>query len=426
LNWGCGDKHRNCDFAASLDDCGKAYECPNECLSEFSISSRIPLNVSGNILEEIRNMRNLAIITDQARNEILNNPSLSTLDFHGVPIHGCLLSTPAPAFEAASETHRSRVLVRIIGFSCNYRDQNMLFATMRKQEAAYYVIGSEFTGEVVDVGASVASLSVGDRVIGNNAFSGFRPNGRLQGLPTNHGSAEYQIIHESKLIRIPENMPPEIAAAFSVGAQTTYSMLRKLQIGSGDNILITAACSNTSLFAIQALKNYAVNVYALTTSDRHRSQLEKLNIREIVTVQPGAEENSFNRVTGLANEIGGFDCVIDPFFDIYLPLAVAVMAPGGRYTSCGLWKQYAIPGDSAPQANQSYTHVMSQAMINNLQIIGNCLGTSDDLARALADYAAGKLDITLDSVFSGYDVGRFLERTYLDRERFGKVAFLYD
>ena len=133
-------------------------------------------------------------------------------------------------------------------------------------------IGSEFVGEVAAVGADVTGLALGDRVMGDNHYIGAGDAGRdyAEGVPTNAASQEYQVFHPAKLIAVPPEMPDEVAAAFSIGAQTAYSMVRKLALPYGGHVLVTAARSNTSLFVISALKQLGVNVYATSTSRRPR------------------------------------------------------------------------------------------------------------------------------------------------------------
>ena len=68
---------------------------------------------------------------------------------------------------------------------------------------------------------------------------------------------------------------------------------------------------------------------------------------------------------------------------------------------------------------------MTIAMINNIQIIGNCLGQTDDLANAIQDYIAGKLPVVIDSICSGDQISDFFTRTYHAKDRFGKVIYRY-
>jgi NADPH:quinone reductase-like Zn-dependent oxidoreductase len=64
-------------------------------------------------------------------------------------------------------------------------------------------------------------------------------------------------------------------------------------------------------------------------------------------------------------------------------------------------------------------------MLKNLQITGNCIGLTSDLQKAIEDFEAGKLEVIVDSVFSGSQISEFLHRTYNAKDRFGKVVYRY-
>jgi D-arabinose 1-dehydrogenase-like Zn-dependent alcohol dehydrogenase len=80
------------------------------------------------------------------------------------------------------------------------------------------------------------------------------------------------------------------------------------------------------------------------------------------------------------------------------------------------------------QRHRSYhtNRELISVMIKNLHIIGNCIGLTSDLQAALDDYDRGTLKVAVDSVYSGHEVGAFLDRTYNARDRFGKVIYQYD
>jgi hypothetical protein len=69
---------------------------------------------------------------------------------------------------------------------------------------------------------------------------------------------------------------------------------------------------------------------------------------------------------------------------------------------------------------------LSYAIANNLRIIFNCLGGRSDLRNAIDDYAAGDLNVVIDSVHTGNEVGAFLTRSYMSPDRFGKVVYRYN
>src|SRR5690606_34241348 len=165
------------------------------------------------------------------------------------------------------------VLLEVNAFSCNYRDKSILIHSndkCRNQSVSghlfYYPIGSEFVGKVVEIGNKVKNLRIGDRVIPDGAYP-LKADGTFGGLPTNCASQRIQLLSQAYLKKIPDTMSDEVAASFTIAGQTVYSMLRKLELEAGQNVLVTAATSNTSLAMISALRKYNVNVYACSTSD---------------------------------------------------------------------------------------------------------------------------------------------------------------
>jgi NADPH:quinone reductase-like Zn-dependent oxidoreductase len=214
------------------------------------------------------------------------------------------------------------------------------------------------------------------------------------------------------------------AAAFSIGAQTTFSMVRKLALAPGSVVLLTGGRSNTTLFALNALKAHApAKIYVSTTSDRSEQALRALGVDDVIRIDPA--QPGFGH-TPVVRDHGGFDAVLDPFYDIHLVPAVAVLKQGGRYITCGVYDQtgHLVAHHRRAEPPRA-TGLMSRVMVNNLQIIGNCLGSTDDLERALAAYSAGRFPVIIDSVFSDGDAAGFLDRTYNAPDRFGKVVYLY-
>jgi NADPH:quinone reductase-like Zn-dependent oxidoreductase len=376
-------------------------------------------------------MRNVAILGNKTRELLSKNPSVSTVDLHGAQVNCGIVATAPPAFDGGGENDRAKVLVNVKAFSCNYRDQALILtASRRGPENSFYIIGSDFVGEVIAVGEAVEGFAVGDKVIGDYSYVGaqFVETSYRQGVTTNHSSTEYQSFDANKIIKIPTTMPDEVAGAFSVNAQTAYSIVRKLGVKEGDNVLVTAARSHTSMFAINGLRKFKANVYAVTTSKGYEEQFARLGVKELLQVDP--QRNNLvedTRVWEVARAVGGFDQVVDPFYDVYLPKVVYVMAPGGKYISCGFWGQYQhIIDQKAPDPNLRLHQALSYAIANNLQILFNCLGDSNDLRDAIDDYAAGDLKVVIDSVHTGNEVGAFLTRSYMAPDRFGKVVYQYD
>jgi NADPH:quinone reductase-like Zn-dependent oxidoreductase len=355
--------------------------------------------------------------------------SVETVAIEGIPVTVAGVSTIEPPFDPQAPANRSMVLIRVRAFSCNYRDKGLILALSQQgQGPSFGYIGSDFVGEVVLVGTAVTRFRPGDRVIPNHQYPDSGVKGVNPGIATNFASQRYQALHEVKLVKVPQQMPDEVAAAFSVGAQTTYSMLRKLELKAGGNILVTAAKSNTSLFSVNALRKYHVNVYATSTSMQFERELKALGVKGLMEVDPKAKSFLANeRLRNLTSRIGGFDFVIDPLFDLHIGKVIDVMKPGGRYVTCGLYDQYSsITGKKFEYQGRDLSGIMTTALIQNIHLMGNCLGQRDDLTAAMDDFTSGAFGVVIDSVFSGEQVGAFFDRTYNARDRFGKVVYRYD
>ena len=372
-------------------------------------------------------MRNIAICSSSPSGVFPHVEVLDRIMLEGVPVACGLVHTQDPAFDPAAPENHDHVLVKIRAFSCNYRDKSLILreALQHGTPLSFYAVGSEFVGDVLETGATVTAFRPGDRVIGNGAWPVEHP-GIRPGLPTNQGSKEIQAFHQAKLISIPAAMPDEIAAAFPVGAQTSYSMVRKLGLAPGNTVLVTAARSNTSLFAIHALQRYSARVYATTTSDQNADALQQMGLQALIRIDPHAYQLLANdHFKAIMDKTGGFDGVVDPFWDVHLDKVVDVMAYGGRYVTCGSYAQFHGLLGRKSAFKPALRKIMRTVMTNGLQIIGNCIGSTEDLQNALDDYAAGRLSVQIDSVFTGDAVGAFFDRTYNAPDRFGKVVYRY-
>jgi NADPH:quinone reductase-like Zn-dependent oxidoreductase len=357
--------------------------------------------------------------------------SVGETGIDGIPILAGIIVTSDPDFDKHLPKNNHKVLIKTNAFSCNFRDKNLIIpAVSIHPKNSYYVVGSEFVGEVIDVGNDVSTLEIGDRVIGDNNFTGFGKDpitGIMDGIPTNHASKEFQIINEDKLIKIPSQMPDEIGAGFSIGAQTAYSMIRKLNLVENINLLITSSKSNTSLFVINALKKYRINIYALSTSSKFKRELLSMGVKELIPISSQDVDYSNNKkISQIIRCRGLFSYVIDPFFDLHINKVINIIAPQGKYITCGLCNQNSTLSKhpiTSSEGDMSRTIIYS--ILRNISIIGNCLGLTQDIKNALLDYSIGKFDVSIDSVFREEQTVKFLNRTYNDKERFGKVIFKY-
>jgi NADPH:quinone reductase-like Zn-dependent oxidoreductase len=351
------------------------------------------------------------------------------LVLEGYSVRCGFVGVAEPAFEPDGQ-HSSHVLVDVRAFSCNYRDKALILRmSVIPSDSGFYVIGSELAGRVVAVGAAVRDLAPGDRVMVDGCFGGeIRP----WGLPTNHASRSRQVLPASKLIRVPDAMSDEEAAAFSIGGQTSCAMVRRAGIGPGDEVLVTAGTSNTSLFLVQAAAAVGGVVSVTTRSGSAEALLRELGAAEVFVVDAGRSGlDEHPGIGARARKAGGFRAVLDPFFDLYLQRSLPVIATWGTYVSCGLERQFPPAGSIyAGLGPRPVLHDISlgACLPRNVSLIMNCLGATDDLRTGLDRFVQGRLRVVIDTVVcseSGGAAGAFVSRTFCDRGRLGKVVGRY-
>jgi len=115
--------------------------------------------------------------------------------------------------------------------------------------------GTDFAGKIEAVGKNVSSFKVGDMVFGLN--------------DNNFGShAQYMTILEDKaLTTIPKNMTYEQAAAITEGAFYAYNFINKVNLKSGQKVLVNGATGAIGSAAVQLLKYFGANITAVCNTN---------------------------------------------------------------------------------------------------------------------------------------------------------------
>ncbi|MEP6982312.1 MAG: quinone oxidoreductase [Sphingomicrobium sp.] len=116
-----------------------------------------------------------------------------------------------------------------------------------------FIPGVEGAGVVEAVGPDVTAVKVGDRV----AYAG--PIG---------GYAEARLIDADRLVKLPDAIPSEQAAAAMLQGMTAHMLLRRVYpVKAGDTILIHAAAGGVGLIACQWAKALGATVIGTVGND---------------------------------------------------------------------------------------------------------------------------------------------------------------
>ena len=107
--------------------------------------------------------------------------------------------------------------------------------------------GGEMCGEIEAVGTGVSGFKIGDRVATGTAGSGCY--------------AEIRNIDAGKLVKVPKEIPNDVAASMMLQGMTVQFLIRQVyKVGKGDTILIHAAAGGVGLILCQWAKHLGATV----------------------------------------------------------------------------------------------------------------------------------------------------------------------
>lgn len=355
--------------------------------------------------------------------KIQGNFPQAKIMLNGKEINFGILLGRKPAFFKQDPAFRNKVLIKVLGFSCNFRERTIALTLVNKGlKNSFTALGSEFIGKVIDVGTDVTKVAVHDRVMGDNDIETRRIS---PGIPSSSSSKEYLVLHEDVLFKVPTIMTNEEASCFSLQAQTVYGILRKLRVKSGETLLLTAGTSTVTVFALTALSKYKdIQVVVLTKSvNTMKERLRELGAHHVL----GMNFKEGNKLNEISDRLKGFSCIVDPFFDIYFPFTFQLLRYGGRYITCGFSRQYS--GDKLnPLHSELQTNgdaILRSLFKYNRTIYGHNLGNRQDLHNACNDYATSEFRPKIDSIHEIESLQLYVEKSFGISKKLGKVAFLW-
>ncbi|MFN9711768.1 MAG: NADPH:quinone oxidoreductase family protein, partial [Alphaproteobacteria bacterium] len=185
--------------------------------------------------------------------------------------------------------------------------------------------GGEISGVVKSVGEGVTHVKPGDRVLGNTGWGGM---------------AEELALEAHRLVKIPDSMPFDDAAAFIMTYGTSWHALKdRANLQPGQTMLVLGAAGGVGLAAVELGKAMGARVIAACSSQ------EKVDL----CISRGADagvvygRGPFDRdgqkaLAGLFKEAcgpDGADVIYDAIGDAYAEPALRSIAWEGKYLVVG-------------------------------------------------------------------------------------------
>lgn len=199
---------------------------------------------------------------------------------------------------------------------------------------------SDGVGEVVEIGAGVTRVAVGDRVCptffqdwqaGDPSAKGFALS---LGGPIDGTAAEYMRLSAEGVVRVPDHLTDDEAATLPCAALTAWSAVSTYGgLRAGDRILIQGT-GGVALFALQFAKALGAHAAIISSSDEKLETARTLGADE--TLNYRKTEDWARAFRDLTADRGGFDHILELGGAQTLPLSVKAIRPGGTISLIGV------------------------------------------------------------------------------------------
>ncbi len=185
-----------------------------------------------------------------------------------------------------------RLAVRAAGV--NFPDVLIISGNYQFKPPFPFSPGMECAGEVLEVGAEVEGIAVGDRVIANPGWGCF---------------AEEVAVPAEQILAMPDAMSFEHGAAFPITYGTTYhALVQRGELQPGETMVVHGAGGGVGLTAVEMGKLMGARVIATAGSDEKLEVAKSYGADELINY---STEKIRERVKALTDGKGA-DVIYDP------------------------------------------------------------------------------------------------------------------
>jgi NADPH2:quinone reductase len=279
---------------------------------------------------------------------------------------------------ASPEAKPGFAVVSVKAVGVNFPDVLIIEDKYQFKPARPFAPGGEIAGVVKSVGEGVTHLKPGDRVLGNTGWGGM---------------AEELALEAARLVKIPDAMPFDEAAAFIMTYGTSYHALKdRADLQPGQSLLVLGAAGGVGLAAVELGKAMGARVIAAASSQEKVDLCLKHGADEGVIYGRGPFDKEASKQLGeqfkAASGPAGADVIYDAVGGGYAEPALRSIAWEGKYLVVGF-----AAGD-IPKIP------LNLALLKGCDIVGVFWGTwvaknpakhQQSVKELLELYAAGKI-----------------------------------
>ncbi len=315
---------------------------------------------------------------------------------------------------------RGEVLVRIRASALNHLDVDVRDGVSRFPVELPHTLGVELAGEIEELGEGVEGWAIGDRV---NPFimaacgeCRYCATGRENlcvtpgfiSFTTGGGYAERVVVKARNLIRIPDGVSYEEAAALQVAFATSWHMLfTRGNLRAGERVLVNSVGSGIGSAAVQLAHLAGAYVIGDASSDEKLDRARELGMDEGVNHRT---DDVVARVMELTDGLG-VDLVYEHCGGELFQKGLDSMTKDGRLVICGGHSGEVVPFDIIPFFR------------GQKSVIGSFTYTREEVERCFGLAARGLIKPLVHQTFP-LDDAREAMATMERREHFGKLVLV--
>jgi alcohol dehydrogenase, propanol-preferring len=306
----------------------------------------------------------------------------------------------------------SEVLIKIEACGVCHSDLHLAegdWPQMLKIVKKPLILGHEVVGRIIETGAEVNNVKIGDRVgvawihyacgvcelclEGNENLC---PKQQITGATVDGGYAEMMKAQASHVVRVPDSLSSEEAAPLFCAGVTVYRAIKKAGVQAKQRVAIFGI-GGLGHLAVQIAKSFGAEVIAIDVSEEKLEFARSLGAAHTINA---TSENTAKRIAGLG---GAHVALVTSAAKAAYDSAFYSLRAGGTIAVVGL--------PAEPLTFPAIAMVAREA-----RIVASAVGTREDVREVLELAASGKLRCQIET--------RSLDQINetLDEMRQGKLA----
>ncbi len=209
------------------------------------------------------------------------------------------------------------VLAKVKAVGLNFFDTLIVAGKYQTKPAFPFSPGGELAGVVETVGPGVTQFAAGDRIMGYTNFNALR---------------ERTAVAVDKIVKIPEDLDFDRAAALTITYGTAYHALKhRAQLAPKETLAVLGASGGVGLATVELGRIMGARVIACASTDEKLEFARAHGADEVVNYAKEDLRDALKRLGGTH----GIDVVFDPVGGPFSEPALRSLAWGGRHLVVG-------------------------------------------------------------------------------------------